>query len=43
MIFDAVFGRPWGDLARSNRLVFIGRNLQRSELENGFLSCAASA
>jgi G3E family GTPase len=43
MIFDAVFGRPWGDLTRSNRLVFIGRNLQRAELEEGFLACAAFA
>jgi G3E family GTPase len=40
MIFDAVFGRPWGDLTRTNRLVFIGRNLQRAELEEGFLACA---
>jgi G3E family GTPase len=43
MIFDGTFGRPWGDGARANRLVFIGRNLDDGELRAGFVACAASA
>jgi G3E family GTPase len=43
MIFDATFGRPWGDEPRANRLVFIGRNLDEEALRAGFLSCAAAA
>jgi G3E family GTPase len=32
--------RPWApDEVRRNRLVFIGRNLDRAELEHGFRSC----
>jgi len=41
MIFDGTFGRPWGSAERSNRLVFIGRNLDRDELRAGFTACAA--
>ena len=41
MIFDGQLERPWGDSARENRLVFIGRNLDRGELEAGFESCVA--
>ncbi len=41
MIFDGQLERPWGDAARRNRLVFIGRNLDRQELEAGFESCVA--
>ncbi|APR77641.1 Putative metal chaperone, involved in Zn homeostasis [Minicystis rosea] len=43
MIFDGTFGRPWGTDKRENRLVFIGRNLDRDELHSGFASCAATA
>ena len=43
MIFDATFGRPWGDEPRANRLVFIGRNLDEEALRAGFLSCAPTA
>ncbi len=43
MIFDGTFGRPWGDAPRQNRLVFIGRNLDKDDLQAGFVSCAASA
>ncbi len=32
-------GRPWGKDLRENRLVFIGQNLNSSELEDEFLSC----
>jgi G3E family GTPase len=43
MLFDGTEGRPWGDgEARTNRLVFIGRNLDRSELETAFRACLVS-
>jgi hypothetical protein len=41
MIFDGKLERPWGDEPRGNRLVFIGRNLDRRELEAGLESCIA--
>jgi G3E family GTPase len=41
MIFDGKLERPWGTAARANRLVFIGRHLDRKELEAGFESCVA--
>ena len=41
MIFDGQLERPWGDAPRINRLVFIGRKLDRKELEAGFESCIA--
>jgi G3E family GTPase len=42
MVYDGQLERPWpaGGLRRS-RLVFIGRNLDRGELEAGFESCVA--
>lgn len=39
MLVDADKGQPWGSEPRINRLVFIGRNLDRQELESGFRSC----
>jgi G3E family GTPase len=39
MLIDADEGREWGDEVRMNRLVFIGRNLDRHELESGFHAC----
>lgn len=40
MLFDGTEGRPWRDgEARTNRLVFIGRHLERAELESGFRAC----
>ncbi len=42
MIFDGTFGKPWGDEKRTNRLVFIGRNLDEAALRAGFSGCAAS-
>jgi len=39
--FDARFERPWNDTPRDNKLVFIGRKLDRLELEAGFASCIA--
>jgi len=42
MMFDGQLERPWGDAPRINRLVFIGRNLDRRELEAGFESAVAA-
>jgi G3E family GTPase len=41
MMFDAQAERPWGSAPRSNQLVFIGRGLDRAELEAGFESAVA--
>jgi G3E family GTPase len=41
MMFDGRAGRAWGAGERRNRLVFIGRNLDRAELEAGFESAVA--
>jgi G3E family GTPase len=41
MLFDAKFDRPWGDSPRQNTLVFIGKNLDRTALTEGFKSCLA--
>jgi len=41
MMFDAQAERPWGTSPRINQLVFIGRGLDRAELEAGFESAVA--
>ncbi len=41
MLFDGQPGRPWGADPRTNKLVFIGRNLDREELTAGFKACLA--
>lgn len=41
MLFDGRPDRPWGMQPRSNDLVFIGRNLDRTELTDGFRRCLA--
>ena len=41
MMFDGQLEQPWGDRPRHNSLVFIGRALDRQELEAGFASCRA--
>jgi G3E family GTPase len=41
MIFDGKLEQPWGKHPRGNKLVFIGRNLDRHELEAGFEGCIA--
>ena len=41
MMFDAQAERPWGPSPRINNLVFIGRGLDRAELEAGFESAVA--
>ncbi len=44
MLFDSKADRPWrvGE-ERRNQLVFIGRNLDRAELNKGFASCLMKA
>jgi G3E family GTPase len=41
MLFDGQPGKPWGSDVRGNKLVFIGRKLDRGELEAGFRRCLA--
>jgi len=41
MLFDGRPDRPWGDKKRKNSLIFIGRNLDRTELNEGFRACLA--
>jgi G3E family GTPase len=43
MLFDGAAGAPWGADEPINRLVFIGRNLDRDELERGFAECLVGA
>jgi G3E family GTPase len=42
MLLDGGIDRPWGDQPRRNRLVFIGRRLDRQALVNGFKACLAT-
>jgi G3E family GTPase len=42
MMFDGQLERPWAGRERHNTLVFIGRDLDRQELEAGFHSCIAA-
>ncbi|HKB90869.1 MAG TPA: GTP-binding protein [Opitutaceae bacterium] len=39
MMFDGKFDRPWGAENRHNTLVFIGKNLDRSALNESFKAC----
>ena len=39
MLFDGEPDKPWGNEERLNQLVFIGRDLDRSSLEQGFEAC----
>ncbi|SFD86103.1 GTP-binding protein [Nitrosomonas sp. Nm166] len=39
MLFDGRPDRPWADEPRKNALIFIGRNLDREELNAGFNAC----
>lgn len=41
MMIDGKLDRPWGKTPRHNTLIFIGRNLDREELNQGFKSCLA--
>ena len=40
-VFDGQSDRPWGSDPRVNKMVFIGRNLDKEELESGLRSCMA--
>jgi G3E family GTPase len=42
MLFDGRPDKPWGKTPRSNKLIFIGRNLNREELTAGFKKCLAA-
>jgi len=42
MLFDAKFDREWGQEPRVNTLVFIGKNLNRAELNEAFRSCLSA-
>ena len=37
--FRAAFDRPWGKETPTSRLVFIGQDLDRAEIEEGLASC----
>jgi len=39
MLFTGETLTPWGDAPRVNRLIFIGKNLDRKSLEEGFSAC----
>jgi len=41
MQFEGRPDRPWGKEPRTNKLIFIGRHLNRQELNEGFHSCLA--
>ncbi len=41
MLFDAKLDREWGGDPRTNTLVFIGKNLDRAALNEGFKACLA--
>jgi G3E family GTPase len=41
MLFDGKPERPWGNEPRTNKLIFIGRNLDRQQLNEGFKACLA--
>ena len=41
MLMDGQPDRDWGNDKRESTLIFIGRNLDREELNEGFKSCLA--
>ncbi|MBM3782648.1 MAG: GTP-binding protein [Acidobacteria bacterium] len=41
MLFDGRLDRPWGTDTPGNSLIFIGRNLDRAALTEGFAKCLA--
>jgi len=41
MLFDGRLDRPWGTETPRNSLIFIGRNLDRAALNEGFAKCLA--
>ena len=41
LLFDAKFDREWGADPRHNTLIFMGKNLDRPGLTEGFKACLA--
>jgi len=41
MLFDGRPDREWGSEPRTNKLIFIGRNLNREQLNANFSACLA--
>ena len=41
MLFDSEDGQAWGKGPRTNKMVFIGKNLDRAALNDGFRLCLA--
>src|SRR2546423_1877595 len=41
MTLDGTPGTPWGDSMRVNKLIFIGKDLDRRAIEAGFRACLA--
>ena len=39
MLFEGRFGHPWSNISKENKMVFIGRNLDKARLEKGVQSC----
>ncbi len=42
MMYEGDFGAPWGDAPRTSRLVVIGRDLDNTEIRDGFAACLAT-
>ena len=41
MLMNGQPDRPWGNDKRESRIIFIGRDLDRKALNEGFASCKA--
>ena len=39
MLFEGRFEHPWNNISKENKMVFIGRNLDKERLEKGVQSC----
>jgi G3E family GTPase len=42
MLFEGRFEHPWDNIPKENKMVFIGRNLDKGKLEKGVQSCVKS-
>jgi len=42
MLFEGRFEQPWDNISKENKMVFIGRNLDKKNLEKGVQSCVES-
>jgi G3E family GTPase len=42
MVFNADFDKAWGSAKRESKMIFIGRNLDREELNKGLHACLAA-